>query len=357
MPASLLGLAVPTLGLPTLVFWWWLRVHPEFSEAPAAAEDSDNRLVAIWVLVWGLLLIVGALLGAMLCRFGLPTQARRFGARARRHRYHRWAITAGLFTAVAVGWALWDAGLWNSRWWHLLVAGTTLVALLESFERRASNQVMGGPSDLRPPYVLYLRAFTTDAVPMVSVRTHGLASLGLARTGVALDTWLRDAVASHIGELVTLGDPTDVVPPEGARRAYVGDSEWQTVVRRMMEESTAIILEPGDSPAVTWELNQIVEADALRRTFIVTTPATQVRTRPWHWLVRLAGLPSGDWSSLARSLTDAGLDPGPDPGPGSLIAFDSAQSPITLVRKAQSPDQLVRAMAEALAGPPTAPKR
>lgn len=125
-----------------------------------------------------------------------------------------------------------------------LVAGLTY--LLERGERHLAP---GGAdimrSDRRAP-VLYLRPFAADALVSVEERT-------LARI-----------MEKEVGPLVAVGEPGDALPPLGAARFYERDfaacgGNWQVFVRHLLLRARLVLVVPGETLGLAWEMAQCRE--------------------------------------------------------------------------------------------------
>lgn len=100
--------------------------------------------------------------------------------------------------------------------------------------------------------VLYLRPFAEDAR-----EGTGLSSIfdppSEDHTSSSLEEQLSNAV-ERIGPLIAIGKPGEQMPTPGAVRLYAGN-EWQLTVLSWMAQARLVILRPGDSPGVSWEID------------------------------------------------------------------------------------------------------
>ena len=62
----------------------------------------------------------------------------------------------------------------------------------------------------------------------------------------------------RIGPLLAVASPWDELPPRGAARYYVPDTEWQQRVMHLLSECQLVILHCATSPGLIWELTTIV---------------------------------------------------------------------------------------------------
>jgi hypothetical protein len=129
-------------------------------------------------------------------------------------------------------------------------------------------------ADARPP-VLYLRPFSADESPRAAFRR-------LLAEGI----WLRFAsveeqlalVLEPVGPLIAIGAPDEALPTPGAVRRYVTDTDWKSLVSAWLGESRLVVVRPGLSEGVWWELRQVVERGRPERLLIL---ATRMRRRTY----------------------------------------------------------------------------
>jgi hypothetical protein len=115
--------------------------------------------------------------------------------------------------------------------------------------RRADTAV----NDTRSP-VLYLRSFKDDvraAQPVAHVAVAGAMIAGIITEEEVLVKAL-----SGIGPVVAVGKPGEELPELGARRIYLRNEQWQERVTELMRESALVVLRPGQTSGVWWEISQ-----------------------------------------------------------------------------------------------------
>jgi hypothetical protein len=118
----------------------------------------------------------------------------------------------------------------------------------------ARGKAAPSEADTRQP-VLYLRPFMLDEGRGGLFRR--MITSGMNITSV--EEQLADAVAP-IGPLVAIGKPDEQLPTPGAVRHYFGDAIWQNVVKGWISKARVIILRPGMSEGLWWELKEAVAA-------------------------------------------------------------------------------------------------
>jgi hypothetical protein len=127
--------------------------------------------------------------------------------------------------------------------------------------RRLSEQPI--PADDR--FVLYLRPFRSD--PSVATRSLlPVLTAGLFKLLTDVEQLAR-AVAPF-GPTLVIGRPGEGLPRPGAVALYSSDAEWQDLVRSKMSSANLVIIRPGPSAGVQWELARARELVAPRNLLI-----------------------------------------------------------------------------------------
>lgn len=133
--------------------------------------------------------------------------------------------------------------------------------------------------DHRQP-ILYLRSFDQDSKSNLNPAGFMPQLLGLEMAGllrrfgplananpVRLLRLIFSRSADHseeqlaayfqkLGPFVAIGKPGERLALGGASRFYVGDEEWRESVLRLIEESSIVVLQPGESEHVWWEVRE-----------------------------------------------------------------------------------------------------
>ena len=154
--------------------------------------------------------------------------------------------------------------------------------------------------DPRSP-ILYLRSFQDDS-ELFEMETDFLVQVGSgarsAKSGAFARVWrrfprgwlsssggrLEEALArevSGIGPFVAIGAPTEPLPELGAARAYFSNETWQNTIIRWIDSAGLIISVIGPTKWIRWELNTIVERDALSK-LIILMPPGEDRAARWR---------------------------------------------------------------------------
>jgi len=131
------------------------------------------------------------------------------------------------------------------------------------------------------PVVLFLRSFAVAR----STLGHRLIGVVAAFTGGGgrfdVEEKLDDAVGAN-AMLVAIGDKH---VSYGSAKLTVGDSEWQDMFRRLADSALLIVMMPGPSEAVLWELAQILGSPPLAAKTVFAMPRASDQgtseTRAW----------------------------------------------------------------------------
>jgi hypothetical protein len=184
----------------------------------------------------------------------------------------------------------------TSRWGYAVLLYVLLAALLQIAnglrEKDPAKQL--GSDRLRP--ILYLRSFLDDRKTSLHPETWFSSVVGLDPPFYSLDQY-RDAkfyrlaraiiqsVSNHhpirmlklwagrplddseeqvssffarFGIFVAIGKPGERFATTGVSRMYVGNDEWQEVVKTLLRESQVIMLQPSRTEGVWWEVEQTI---------------------------------------------------------------------------------------------------
>jgi hypothetical protein len=119
---------------------------------------------------------------------------------------------------------------------------------------------------------LYLRPFELDARNvlqlMVGASAGVLAYLALLKgfwipfsflpmiINISKEQSFHDALAP-LGEFIACGRPGERLQPVGASRVYV-EGDWRREITEYMARAKLVIVRPGDSPSIRWEVGQVL---------------------------------------------------------------------------------------------------
>lgn len=142
------------------------------------------------------------------------------------------------------------------------MSGLAIVFWIGQLIRRhvAKQSLAGARADQVAEPIVYLRAFKEDG-PLLE-REGMLNPLSKEEQIVA-------ALKAAKRRVVALGRPGERLPPIGADRFYVENSEWQQVISDWVSKSHAIIMMAADTEATSWELGEVFRAKAMQRFMIL----------------------------------------------------------------------------------------
>jgi hypothetical protein len=132
----------------------------------------------------------------------------------------------------------------------VLLVGSGLNTLFQDYlhflRKRLAKTVEEILAEKKAP-VLYLRSFLDDKVA--------------ANREVTLLTEEEELnkAFEHIGPMIAIGKPGEVLPEAGAARAYFTNDQWQAAVYHYMDISRLIVLRAGLSQGLLWEIQNSVQ--------------------------------------------------------------------------------------------------
>ena len=167
----------------------------------------------------------------------------------------------------------------------------------------------------RPPIILFLRSFdvakaglfekfASDLVSLLGVILAFIGTNPIAQTSVRFDSEeeLDDAVGGHC-LFVALGDK---YASYGSYKIIVDDNEWQRTFYELADSSALILMMPGPSASVLWEVSQILASSLLTKTVFIMPRADAGERRAWTEFAAMAhrdlGLTVPPYSSDGRAL-------------------------------------------------------
>ena len=190
--------------------------------------------------------------------------------------------------------------------------GAVLYRAARALSRAGVRRVLA--ADPRPP-ALYLRSFDDDSLPLPTIASarrplFELFSLRGADPFEESVTWELDSYAP----VVAVGRPGGTLQSLGAAREHLAQDTWRDQIAARMEQAGLIVLAPGETPGLAWELAAIVSAGHLSKTLFVFPPlAPADLARRWEHtagLLRAAGAPVGTLAAPVAQVHTVRLGPG-----------------------------------------------
>lgn len=186
----------------------------------------------------------------------------------------------------------------------LAIAATSLVFfslalffefLSRKFARRSG--VVCRRNDKRKP-VVFLRPFADDTAlqKWQPLRVDmGLAGLFERDLFDSFETLL-DREFDSFGPVLCIGDPRRTIQQLGAEKHRPND--WRYWVRNQVQEAQVVLIVPGTSPGIKFEIDVALRPDNFLRTIFVFPPrATQLGKR-WTMLIHAIEESAGEWIDL-----------------------------------------------------------
>lgn len=173
----------------------------------------------------------------------------------------------GMFGLFLTGIPLWCFGVVAA------VGGVLFFLAPMMFGSASLSPVMRSSNRSERMLFLYLRPFELDARNvlqlMVGASAGVLAYLNLLNgfwaplgflpliVNISKEQSFQDALAP-LGEFIACGRPGERLQPVGASRVYV-TGDWQREITEYMGRARLVIVRPGDSPSIKWEVDQVMK--------------------------------------------------------------------------------------------------
>jgi len=170
-------------------------------------------------------------------------------------------------------------------WWSMFA----LSRRLRRYARRRSliSADAAMLADPRNP-ILFLRSFSDDQISLSKAKLPWL--LRFFDPGAVAGTLDELLVSEYadVGPVIAIGRPSDALPPLGASRRYCQGTEWQEIVRSLMQASAVIVMGMGRSAGLAWEIATIRSMSLVTKTAFVFPPdSTNDRSMLDTLLIRL----------------------------------------------------------------------
>ena len=231
---------------------WYFLMLPRFLLIVIATIPEGTPLLLL-MLPGALMIVAGTILVKRGRRHLVATYEAR--TRVRKQRYRAWLLIAvGILLMTISGSKL----MLNRSLLDGLLFGLVSWLGVRWFNRGRRLAWVGAPMDAEATEdarVLYLRSFGDDAV-MATVWGPGsyLFDTFAFRTE---EEQLMEALRP-IGSTLAIGKPGEALPELGASRRYLTDEEWQGEVSKAMARAELVVLRPGSSQGVWWELSHAI---------------------------------------------------------------------------------------------------
>ena len=258
-----------------------------------------------------------------------PNRKRRMGLIMKILGFSTWYVTLSMYAYLFFGIGLtlvvvfldirsmlhFTTAFWDtlSGWWgvNFLVTMALLADASAKFLRLYSSERTLRIAETAPTKnigsrVLLLRSFHVDA-NFTYLKLHNWA-WPWKDPAIYFEEKLAETINGQVGQLVALGNPDDYLPPLGAARDYSSDANWQENIIAKISDSDWIILLPGDTPGLSWELTYLRNNANPKRLIMLMPPLKFMDDFDWD-----------EWSELTR---EAGLGSEmTEEDAGSIIIF------------------------------------
>jgi len=184
------------------------------------------------------------------------------------------------------------------------LAGTAVLRRGRSRARAGASAVRR--ADPRPP-VLYLRSFEDDAIGLPSVLStrRPFTELFTLRTADPFEEGIAWELATY-GPVTAVGRPGRPLDSLGAAREHLSNDTWQREVAERMAEARAIVIVPGTTSGLQWEIAEVVSGGHLDRTVFVMPPVSTGELEE-RWRIACQPLPEPLGSSAQALRLDSVL--------------------------------------------------
>jgi len=224
---------------------WWARRVLRVSQRVPRLGMTLERLGVLLLITWPFLL---ALSGLLIARWIPADLTRRLDDLD-----DRYPFLSLLFMVALVFFVMQSA---SSVFFKLGYLGRQLKAVQHGSSLQGSHS----------PPVVYLRPFGADETNRIPFRAR-MAVVG-ANVLANIEEQLADVVRP-IGPLVAVGVPSEELPTPGAARRYFDDSQWRSAVDELVRQARLVIIRPGLSEGLRWELDEVLSTTPPARVLIL----------------------------------------------------------------------------------------
>ena len=127
--------------------------------------------------------------------------------------------------------------------------------------------------DPRKP-VLFLRSFHDENLQITTVvQRQGKHGTSTEYVDVRLEEAVGDQFAPF-GPLIAIGKPGEALPLLGAARNYYTDAEWKSAITRWMDQARILLVVPGLTPGLGWELDSIQRRGHVAKLLVLMPPGS-----------------------------------------------------------------------------------
>lgn len=143
----------------------------------------------------------------------------------------------------------------------LIILSTLFNKMSHRLQRKEKNINI---TDVKPPFVLYLRSFLADETTRKTV---------YFLTGENNEEESLVTVLGQIAPVYAIGDPKDEMMPLGALRVYVDEEHWKGTVKALAQKAEVVVLRLGKTDSFLWEVEMVLKEVPLHK-LLFAIPAT-----------------------------------------------------------------------------------
>lgn len=166
-------------------------------------------------------------------------------------------VAVGVIAGVVARYAMMDDEIVG---WILAIGGPVTIVLgaflLYRGKQYAARGMAQAEFQREHPPVVYLRSFSKDE--SLSGQVFGALITPKMLAGLVTEEEQLAQAVAPIGPLVAIGRPGERLPKPGAIRAYATDAEWKDVVTHWLTTARLVILRPGITQGVWWEMEHAI---------------------------------------------------------------------------------------------------
>ena len=165
-----------------------------------------------------------------------------------------------------------EIALWMAAAFIGFKAAIFLQELAKRFGAQSVADVLRASDDR---FLLYLRPFTADGVPLPKPKLPPVSALFSFRAfPTQLEEELFDVSDGYL-PLIAIGKPGDGPSGGRAHRTFLRDDEWQAYVLDKIRRAEAIVMVIDETEGVRWEIDRVMEQAATDKTLFFFNPAAR----------------------------------------------------------------------------------
>lgn len=204
-------------------------------------------------------------------------------------------------------------------------------------------------------FVLFLRGFKYERDPFYSgpyLSEFGKTNLeiGTAYNGsfrtiipVNFEIFFSHQIKAHIGELVGLGNPEDILPHESIKMIYTLD-DWRKQFFSLAQAATCIVVQPCLTESLRYELTELLKAGFAHKLYFFTKPRCKNFIRRYFmWLGEFGfNRKPLEWSPFETMLHQIGFTSNINVQKGAVVSFNENNETVLLKENCKPPSEYIK---------------